>query len=315
MKVLVTGANGMLGTHVVMTLLTNNYQVKALVRDRSSSYRIEHENLSVVIGDICDYNSIKKHSSYCSCIIHCAAYTSQSATDNDLFYKTNVIGTEIILKVTREEKISKLIYIGTANTFKAGSLKHPGTERIKTTINEFNSNYINSKVLAQQLVDRSVDLNITTLSPSFMIGHYQNLRSSGQLLHYIKNNKILFYPPGGKNFVNVCDVAKAVVLSIEIGKNGDNLLVVNENLTYRDFYKKVLQENHQKALLIKIPKLIMKLIGLLGDLLSFMRIGSVISRANTRQLTLFNYYSNKKVKNALNLQFKPIEIGIKKGLE
>ncbi|NJK86741.1 MAG: hypothetical protein HC906_12975 [Bacteroidales bacterium] len=51
--------------------------------------------------------------------------------------------------------------------------------------------------------------------------------------------KIAFIPPGGKNFVDVRDAAKAICNAIEKGRNGEKYLLAGKNLTYKDFIRKL----------------------------------------------------------------------------
>ena len=78
MMVLVTGANGLLATNTIITLLARGYKVKGLIRDTSKFLLAPHANLELVVGDITDPVSLASAISGCDYIIHCAATTDEA---------------------------------------------------------------------------------------------------------------------------------------------------------------------------------------------------------------------------------------------
>ena len=69
--ILVTGASGFIGAHVVNELLKKGIKTKAMLRDLSlKSIFEENENLEIVYGDLFDIDSLKKAVSGCESVIH-----------------------------------------------------------------------------------------------------------------------------------------------------------------------------------------------------------------------------------------------------
>ena len=58
-----------------------------------------------------------------------------------------------------------------------------------------------------------------------MLGAYDTKPSSGKIILMGLNKKLLFHPPGGKNFVHVRDVAKGLISCLEKGKNGERFVL------------------------------------------------------------------------------------------
>ncbi len=75
MKILVTGANGLLGHHVVMELLERHEQVSIIVRSTANIY-FDLEQVEVFAGDFTDYETLKKAAEGCDAVIHAAAVTA-----------------------------------------------------------------------------------------------------------------------------------------------------------------------------------------------------------------------------------------------
>lgn len=310
-KVFVTGANGFLGTNLVLMLIEQGYSVCALVRHRNRFVKPQLENLQLVEGSLQNRGLLKEYISQCQYVVHIAACTSQNLLKLEDYYATNVQGTQNIIDACIENHVKKLVYIGTANTYGYGSKLNPGHEGLPMRSPFTQVLYALSKNQAQCLIDdASRKLNSTTISPTFMLGAYDTKPSSGRIIQMAKNKRVVFHPSGGKNFVHVADVATAVIKAFEIPTSGIKLILANENLSYREFFSKVVKLNNQKTFLIQIPNFVLQLVGLLGDLLRAFHIKTDISTANIHALTIHNYYTNQKAKQELEIEFTPIDKAI-----
>ena len=99
--VLVTGASGFIGAHVVNELLKKGIKTRAMMRNLSlKSIFPENENLEVVYGDLFDVESLKKAVDGCESVIHCAANLLLGKLDpqKDVI-DTSVIGVENLCSV------------------------------------------------------------------------------------------------------------------------------------------------------------------------------------------------------------------------
>jgi len=310
-NVFVTGANGLLGTNLVLKLTEQGYGVYALVRNKKSFFNPGLKNLTLVEGDLSNPKQLTEQIKECKYVVHIAANTSQKLLKLEDYYATNVLGTQNIIEACIGNQIKKLIYIGTANTFGYGSKSAPGKEDSPMRNPFTRSLYALSKNQAQKFVDKSAtQLNITTISPTFMIGAYDSKPSSGRIILMALNKRFVFFPSGGKNFVHVSDVVNAIIKAFDLNQSGQKYILANENMSYKDFYRKVISLNNQKTTLIPIPNFLLRFIGLIGDFLRCFGVRTDISTVNTKVLTVNNYYSNEKAKKELNIKFTPIERAI-----
>lgn len=306
-KVFITGANGLLGTNLVLMLVEQGFVVKAFVRRKSSFVKPELKNLILVEGNLLDIEKLNNEIKGCHYVVHLAANTSQSLLKLADYYAINVQGTRNIIHACIENQVEKLVYIGTANTFGYGTVSNPGDETQPMKSPFTKSFYASSKKQAQEIIDKAASqLNITTLSPTFMLGAYDTKPSSGKIIRRAINKRFVFYPSGGKNFVHVSDVATAIIKAFDLKQSGQNIIIAHENLNYKDFYKKMVFINNQKTTLLPVPNFLLKLIGFIGDFLRFLKIETNVSSVNIKILTINNYYTNKKAKQELNMGFTPI---------
>ncbi|MFV0345986.1 MAG: NAD-dependent epimerase/dehydratase family protein [Bacteroidales bacterium] len=310
-KVLVTGANGLLGTNIVLDLLERGYAVKALVRNPGSLMHIANAGYELAKGDITDKKRLIELSENCDYIIHTAANTSQSLLKAEDYDEANLHGTQNVIDAGKINNIKRLVYIGTANTYGYGSLEDLGNEKKAIKYPFTKSNYAISKTKVQALVDKETDnIDLITVSPTFMIGAYDSKPSSGKMVLMVLNKKIVFYPKGGKNFVHVKDVSLAAIKAMKQGQRGEKYLLANENMSYRDFFRLVAKRNNQKTIFINVPKPILLLAGIIGSGIRRLGFPIQLSYTNTRILTINNYYSNKKAKEGLGIEFRSVESAV-----
>lgn len=311
MTVLVTGANGLLATNTINCLLTHGYRVRGLVRNAKKFVLPLQENLTLVIGDITDTASLEQAIAECDYIIHCAAITDQHLLRYADYHRINVTGTENVIQVALKHRVKKIVYVSTANTCGYGSLQSPGNETIPASEPFKSAWYAKSKLEGERLIRAAKDrIEVTVVNPTFMIGAYDGKPSSGAIIRMGYHKRIVFHPPGGKNFVNVADAALGVVNALQHGKNGETYLLAGENLSYRDFFRKLARQTNARPVLITVPKPILLAAGYIGNMMRVLGVKTALSSTNMKILCIKNYYANDKAKQELGVVFEPIENGI-----
>lgn len=311
-RVLVTGANGFLATNIIIEMLKNDFAVRGLLRCREKYKGINKANLELFEAEITDQGKILAAMEDCDFVVHCAACTSQDLTRYSDYESINVTATEILLDLSIQQHIRKFIYISSSNTFGFGSRQKPGNEKMRMKPPFTASYYSRSKKNAQELVLKKKDIiPVVVLNPSFMLGAFDSKPSSGQIILLAWNKKIVFYSPGGKNFVDVKDVASGVINAILYGKSGEAYLVCNENLSYFEFFKKLENYNPVKPVYIPVPAVLLCMAGIFGSVLRLMGIRTRITYTNMRMICVKNYYSNRKAVRELKLKFHDIDRSIR----
>lgn len=97
MKILVTGATGFLGGHLIETLLKQGFEVRALIRKNSNIDLLRNLGVELFIGDLLDLTSLIKATKGIDLIYHCAAKVDEWGKKK-LFYDVNVKGTSNLLE-------------------------------------------------------------------------------------------------------------------------------------------------------------------------------------------------------------------------
>jgi NAD dependent epimerase/dehydratase len=123
-KILVTGADGFIGSHLVETLLANEYQVRALCLYNSFNFwgwldGLEHPNLEIVTGDIRDYHYCLQITNGIDIVYHLGAliaipYSYQSP---ESYIDTNIKGTSNICLASLHNKVGRVIHTSTSEVY------------------------------------------------------------------------------------------------------------------------------------------------------------------------------------------------------
>lgn len=309
-KVLITGANALLGSNIVYQLNETNYEVVVLLRKNSNRLALQKLNVQIVEGEISCKKDLERALIGCDYVIHSAAVTAQHGKLED-FEEINIQVTKNLIDLSRQFKIKRFVYISTANCFTNGSISEPGNEESGFMPWLEKSFYAGTKYQAQQMVLEEARKNqfpAIVLAPTFIIGERDARISSGKLIMHALKHKLVFYPPGGKSFVDAGHAAKAVVNALVMGKTGEVYLLAGENRSYKSFYKLIKEKHKANIVLIKIPGFLLKISGYLGSLIEIVfNVSLPVNKTNMRLLSLNNYFSGKKAQE--ELQLKPTNSG------
>ncbi|GAA4346162.1 NAD-dependent epimerase/dehydratase family protein [Hymenobacter saemangeumensis] len=237
--VLVTGANGFLGRHLVAELQRRGHGVRALLRPGTpppfpASWAVEYAE-----ADLSRPRCPAHLAAGCRFIIHAAALAQVNPARNPALWAVNVIGTENALRMARHAAVQRFVYVGTANVFGFGTSARPGDETRPYAGQRYGLDYMDSKQLAAEHVLHCVareQLPAVLVHPTFMLGPGDAKPTSNALLLELYKGRLPGYPPGGKNYVHVADVAAATVNALTMGRPGESYILGNRNLSYREAF-------------------------------------------------------------------------------
>jgi NAD dependent epimerase/dehydratase len=228
MNVLLTGASGFIGSHLVEELLRGGHTVRALVRynGRGSWGHLEPlrraipQGLEVRLGDVCDPFFVRDLVAGCELVFHLAALIGipYSYHAPGSYVATNLGGTLNILEACRQAKVGRVIITSTSEVY--------GTARY-TPIDEEHplqgqSPYAASKIAADKLAESyfcSFDLPVVTLRPFNTYGPRQSGRAIiptvlTQALQGAKEIQVGNLDPR-RDLTFVSDTVRAFVLAAE----------------------------------------------------------------------------------------------------
>lgn len=315
MNVSVTGADGLLGSNLVRSLLEAGHSVTVLLQKGRNSGTLDGLPLKTYYGDILDPPSLEPLYKGADAVIHAAASVSVWPSRSQRSRLINITGTQNMVNAALKHSVSRFIYVGTANSFSPGTKEHPGNEQTPFVCGAYGLDYIDSKYEAQQIVLDAWEkqgLPALTINPTFMIGPYDSAPSSGQMLVGLSRGKIPGYTTGGKCFVHVCDVADAIVNALTRGRPGSSYIAGNENLSYREFFELAADILGVRPPSVPIPRTAAVFGGAVGSAVSLVtRKPPKLSYAMARIACDGHYYDSSMAREELGMTSRPISSAVK----
>tara|TARA_A100001015_G_scaffold72412_1_gene80377 strand:+ start:6977 stop:7969 length:993 start_codon:yes stop_codon:yes gene_type:complete len=268
MNILVTGACGFIGSHLVEKLVKLNYNVKAFTNYNSqNSYGwIENidskilKNIEVISGDIRDYEFLNKKTKRVDAIFHLAALIGipYSYHAPRSYIDTNVTGTFNVLDCAKNNDVSKIFVTSTSEVY--------GTAQ-KVPIDETHSlnaqsPYAASKIGADQLAlsfNKSFGLPVTILRPFNTFGPRQSARAiiPTIITQILKSDKIkLGNLTPKRDFTYVEDTVEAFVKALKANKISGEVINIGNNfeISIKDTLKIIKEIYGKEVQLIKDKK-------------------------------------------------------------
>jgi len=319
MKILVTGAYGMLGVNLIKELVDREAEVVAFDCSSKIPKALNILPIDFFKGSILKKSDLKKAIKGCDAVIHTAAMVKTWPTRSTDFNEVNVVGTENLIEIALEAGIQKFIYVGSTSSFNFGTLKKPGTEKSPFKGFHYGLDYIDSKFYAQELVLNAVlhsGLPALVINPTYMIGPYDTRPGSGRLLLSFYKGQLKFLPPGGKNFVHTRDVAIAIANALTIGKVGACYIAGHENLSYNEFMQKAAKVLKIKPYGIRLPAFLLKLVGVISHLVAnLLGRKPILSFPVAKIACDKQYFSPQKAVRELNMPQTPIETAMEEACD
>ncbi len=223
--ILVTGATGHLGSHVLYELTHANKFVRALYRDHGkinqvkrifgyyrSDYPTLFNRIEWMQGDINDYNNLLSCMQDVDQVYHTAGLVSFNDNDRKNLNKINIAGTANIVNACLETGVNKLCHVSSIAALGELESNEPVGEDLIWNQGSSASAYAISKYKGEMEVWRGIyeGLNAVIVNPSVIIGPGMWMGPAGQLFNRILKG-LNFFPAGSSGYVDVRDVATAMV--------------------------------------------------------------------------------------------------------
>jgi len=172
LKALITGAGGFLGSAVAVRLLEKGANVCGLAR--SSYPKIESKGVVMFQGDLANFDATLKAAAGCDIVFHIAAKAGVWGSYQE-YYKSNVIGTENVIRACREHGVKKLVYTSTPSITYSGT-EEDGIDESAPYAAKFLCHYPATKAEAEKMVlaANGEDLATVALRPHLIWGPGDN---------------------------------------------------------------------------------------------------------------------------------------------
>ncbi len=251
---LVTGATGLVGSHVTRQLVERGDRVRVTVRTGSILDQIEGLDLETARCDILDRQAVRRAMRDVTRVFHVAGLTSLRA-GADALYRVNVDGTKIVLEEALRAGAERVVQ--TSSVAAIGPAKRGATadERQVFRAGHHGLPYVNSKQAAENEALRVAahGLPVVIVNPAYVMGRGDVYRSSTVLVRRFLRREIPAYVDGALNIVDAQDVARGHLLADERGVPGERYILGNRNFTLDRLFADLSRLSGVEPPAVKLP--------------------------------------------------------------
>ena len=319
--ILVTGGTGLVGAHLLLHLVEQGENVRAMYRSTTSIektknlfslYNKSHlfEKIEWMVADILNIPSLENAFQNIDFVYHCAALISFDPKDEEVIRKTNIEGTANIVNFCLAYRIKKMLFVSSIAAL--GDLNATETTISETT--EWNpekphSDYAISKYGAEMEVWRGQQegLNILIVNPGVILGPGFSEQGSGPLFSAVAKG-LAFYTLGTTGFIAVTDVVETSVRLMKSNIQNERFTLIENNYSFQEILNCIAD-----SLQVKRPKwhatpLLINLFWRVDWFLSnFFFQKRKLSRASAKASYSKTEYANIKIISTLASEFKSVK--------
>ncbi len=255
-KVLVTGAPGFVGAHVVRQLLDRGVEVRGLAVAGESLDTLDGLDVEIIRGDVRDIEAMKGAVQGVDTVFHGAAIYEGFSKDPTRMFEVNLRGTFNVLEAARRAGVDKVVY--TASVVALGR-PAPGQLADEDTAYEawdvdfhYSRSKFASMLIASDFAAWGMDVRI--VCPGTVVGPGDARPTpSGDLLLSVARGQAPGYTEGGTCYVDVRDAAAGHIAAADHGRAGERYIVGGHNLHTKDFLAAACGAAGIRGIPIKIP--------------------------------------------------------------
>src|SRR5215210_4181253 len=238
MRVTVTGANGLLGAHVVRALSTTGHDPVAVVRKGADLRGLAGLGAPLARADTRNSPDLVRAFTDTDVVIHCAAVYSYSE-DEAALERANVEGTRRVLEAASDAGVRRVVLTSSSVTCgsSAGTQQRDETGTLDAgwVPPYFQTKLRQEQVAAEIAATRGLELVVAL--PTVVLGgpDWRLVPSNAVLVRYLLDSTRTTFP-GGCNVVAAGDVARGHVLLAEQGEPGERYLLGGEDASWRTLH-------------------------------------------------------------------------------
>lgn len=277
--ILVTGATGFLGRHLIKKLEEKKISYKALVRNKE----ISHKNY--IYGNLLDKESLEKATHLVDIIIHLAAVIDE---ENKNLFRVNLTGTKNLIELAEKEKIKQFIFISSS----------------LVSFENLENDYIKSKKQAEEILKNS-NLNWTILRPTLIYGSGDK-KNLSMILNFIRKSPVVPIFSGSLYLqpVFVNDVVQAILASLNNKRAYKKIYNIGgpSLLTLAKIEEQIIKKINKPKFKLYVPFFMIEILLKIKKFLpkTFQKKLSTLNRL--KQLSFLRYDEVRR-----DLDFKPID--------
>ena len=254
MTTLVTGATGLVGSHVTRLLVARGDAVRVLVRERSPLDELDGLDVELAHGDVLHRASVRRAMRGVQRVFHIAGLTSLRASADQVF-AVNVGGTRIVLEEALRAGVARVVHTSSVAAVGPAVRGSTADEDQVFRAGRYGLPYVNAKHEAELEAMRLAahGLPVVVVNPAHVFGAGDRHRSSTELVRRFLRGQIPAYVDGAINIVDAEDVARGHLLADEGGEVGERYILGNRNFTLDRLFADLARLSGVEPPALKLP--------------------------------------------------------------
>ena len=293
--ILVTGASGFLGQHLVRHLSAQGLPVRALYNSHPPDKELKNlPGREWLACDLLDVFAVEEAMFGINDVYHCAAIVSFDPARRDEMLHFNPASTANVVNQGIEQGIRKLVYVSSiAALGRSGDEKKEINEEEEGGESKYNSAYGLSKYLAEMEVWRGIGegLNAAIVNPGIILGPGNGRDLSAGLMKMV-NREFPFYSKGVTAWADVADVVNALVMLMGSDIQAERFIISAGNYSFREVFTLMAHALHKKPPRFAANSFLTGMAWRLGALLGKR---ALITRETANNANTLSYYNNQKL--------------------
>ncbi len=252
----ITGATGLVGSHVVEEALRRGHKVRALVRGSSDSRWLDERPVEKVEGDLEDVEALRRGVAGANWVFNCAAKVGDWGTLEE-FRRLNVEALGLLLDAAVEAAVGRFVHVSSLGVYEGRD--HFGTDETTPPAAQALDGYTRSKVEAEALalrVYKERGLPVTVVRPGFIYGE-RDRTVLPKLVHSLRTKRFAYFGSGEQalNCIYVKNLVHALFLAAESPDSVGEVFNVTDGprVSKRQFIGQVAELAGLKAPTRRIP--------------------------------------------------------------
>lgn len=299
--IVVTGASGLIGTHLTRELSRNYAHESILALYHSHKPNTHYPNVKYRSCNLKDWEDVLQTIPKNAEVYHCAAIVSFDKKSHKTLVEDNVKMTENIVNACLINGIKKIVHVSSIAALSREKTHFdesaPIDESAQWTNSNSNTLYSKSKYFSELEVWRGIEegLNAVIVNPGIILGENNDwTKGSSALFHNVAKG-LKYYTDGVNGYVDVVDVVKAMQIVMKSNVNRERFLLVEGNYSYQELFSKIASQLSIKGPTISAKPWMSKLVVLKETIKSFItQKPQLITSETARTAFQKNFYSNKK---------------------
>ncbi len=307
--ILVTGGAGLLGAELITQLLSLGKKVRAIYHT-TPLHQFNDQQIEKFECDILDVIGLEEAMAGIEQVYHCAAVISFNASKRNKMFKINIEGTANVVNAALEAGIKKMVHVSSVAALGRIRENEPVNENMNWTEETSNSKYGQSKYLGELEVWRGIGegLDAVIVNPVVILGNGNWNEGSLKMFRSVYN-EFPWYTDGVTGFVDVRDLAGAMILLMESSYSAQRFIISAENRSFGDVFTLIAKAFNKKPPHKKVTPFIAKTVWRIEALKKlFTGREPLVTKETAGTAMAKVYFNNSKLKTSLpGFAYRPLE--------